>query len=151
MVGDLGGAVVRHVENHHLPLGRGLSVDAVIADAHAQHRPQLGEARQIGGTHAIAQDHQPVRRRAIGIRQVRQRVRRPRQDHPDVGPKDLALDAVIAIDILRIQHRDRHRFPHCVAGRHCCQSRCTRASFEQCASPDGVASTIPSRLQGGRP
>jgi hypothetical protein len=109
VVGDLGRAVIGHVQHHDLAVGCGAAVDHVVADAHAAHRAQPGEPRQIVGGHVVAPYHQALGRSAIGVRQVGERRRGTGKDHPHVRAVDAPFDAVIRVVVFRVQHCDRHR------------------------------------------
>ena len=85
-----------------------LAVQLVVAHAHPADRAQLREAPQVLRRYLVGQDHQSVRRRAVGIRQIGDGIGRLRKDHPHVGPVDAPLDAVVGIEVLGIQHGEAH-------------------------------------------
>ncbi len=96
VVGHLRRAVIGHVADDDIALGQGRAVQPVIAYAHAHHRAQAGETRQILAPQPVAEDHQPLGRRAILIRQRRDARRAGSQDARR-GAEHLALHTVIGI------------------------------------------------------
>jgi hypothetical protein len=60
VVGDLGRAIVGHVQDHDLAFRRGDTIEIVVADTHAADRPQPGKTLQVVGIDLVAQDHQAL-------------------------------------------------------------------------------------------
>ena len=107
VVGHLGGAVVRHVAHHHLALGGRRAIDLVVAHAHAH---DAGEPREFGemlGGHRVAQHHQAVDLGAVAVLELRQ-VGDVAPHHAHVGPEHFALDPVVVVQLLRVEHRLDH-------------------------------------------
>ena len=107
VVGHLGGAVVRHVAHHHLALGRGGAIDLVVAHAHAHDAGEPGEFGQVLGGHRMTQHHQAVDLGAVACLELRQ-VGDVAPLHAHVGPEHLALDLVVVVQLLRVEHRLDH-------------------------------------------
>ncbi len=107
MIGDLGRAVIGHVADHDLPVGRRLAVDSVVPDPHADDAAQLGEPGEIGGADPLAQDHQTVGGGAVGIRQLGERPGVADNDG-DLRPKNPPLVAIIGVVVFRVENRPGH-------------------------------------------
>ena len=107
VVGHLGGAVVRHVAHHHLARGGCLAIDLVVADAHAHDAGELGEPGEVFGGHRVPHHHQAVDLGAVALLELRQ-VGDVAPHHAHVGPEHLALDLVVVVQLLRVEHRLDH-------------------------------------------
>ena len=107
VVGDLGGAVVRHVAHHHLARGGRCAIDLVVADTHAHDAAEVGEPGEVFGGHGMAHHHQAVDLGAVALLELRQ-VGDVAPHHAHVGPEHLALDRVVVVQLLGIKHRLDH-------------------------------------------
>jgi hypothetical protein len=73
VVGDLGGAVIRHVADQHVARRRGRPVELVVTHPHPHDAAQLRKAREIGAGHRETHDHQPIGLGAVCIADLGER------------------------------------------------------------------------------